>query len=309
VPRPLEEVLDAQGEVGDLFSDVGGHPVFFGGSVSELVESRRRDVGEDEYGAAPVTEEIIDVELVTPDDSDPEEVIAYHTWSQAERAKLLSKIPLEALHLMLDNAAGDSRWWEMEPEVLLEDLGRAGFILDAGGVSRVRALHSICASPQGRCPFYNDANAFRFLTLCLSGRPTNYEDPTLPSPHEMGVALSVVQQVRPAAFDSEVLGMIAVCCYRHGLWVPTGILSGAQKAMAYMSRNAGIPIDQARMDKVIDLARRERGNSSTIPDELRDEEDVQALRIIDFEDGIARALDAGFLMREAVQEALSRENG
>jgi len=309
VPQSLAEVLAAQ-SAPDLFTEVDGLPVFFGGAVSELLSAVRGAEGESpEFGTLPVTEEVFETETRAQGDDDMEPVLALSTWTEKDRTSLLSKISLEALDLMLSSLPKRGPWWSLEPEVLFEELAKSGFILDAGGVSRLRALHAICSAPEGRCPYYTDPNAYRFLTICLAGRPTNFDDPVLPSPHEMAIALHVVQRLRPFPLEGEVLGMIAVCCYQHGLWVPTGILAVAQKAIRYLARNMDIPIDQERIARVVDLARRERADSSTIPNESLDADDAQALRVIDFEDGVEQALDAGARMREAVQVALDRKSG
>jgi hypothetical protein len=272
-------------------------------SVREALEAVRAVEGENyATGVAPVTEEVFDtIQTAESRNEGSATVVAYSVYSKSEEKRLLSKMPVEALHALLTRRY-PTRWWEQEPEVILEDLANEfGFILDAGGINRVRALHAICAAPVGESPYYYDPESFRFLTLCLSGRAVRADTDLYPSPHEMSVALHSLQFVRPGALEAEVLGFIAAACYYQDLWAPPGILAPSQPFVVEMCKNLGIPVDQERIDKVLALAHEERESGGTaIPDLVRDENDVQALAVIDLENGVAAALERGEEIEDAV---------
>jgi len=122
------------------------------------------------------------------------------------------------------------------------------------------------------------------------------------------VALHVVQPIRPGSFSSSVLGYIAAACYSTGLWAPTDILEIAQPKVAQLCFSIDAPVDADRILRVVALSIRERETGGEeIPDVLRDEDDVQALRIIDFEDGIQEALEQGETVAEGVAHAWDSE--
>lgn len=283
--------------------EVEGQEIILPLSVRDALEAARAVAGESyATGTAPITEEVFDtIQTAEPRNEGSATMIAYSVYSGAEKKRLLSKLPVEALHALLTRRY-PTRWWEQEPEVILEDLANEfGFILDAGGINRVRALHAVCEAPVGQSPYYYDPESFRFLTLCLSGRSVRADTDLYPSPHEMSVALHSLQFVRPGAPESEVLGFIAATCYYQDLWAPPGILAPSQPFVVEMCKNLGIPVDQERIDKVLALAHEERESGGTaIPDLVRDENDVQALAVIDLENGVAAALERGEEIEDAV---------
>lgn len=286
--------------------EVGDQEILLPLSVGDAFNAARAVQGEHPAtGVAPVTEEVFDtIQTDEPRNEGTATLIAYSVYSKEDKQRLLSKLPVEALHALLTRRY-PTRWWEQEPEVVLEDLANEfGFILDAGGINRVRALHAICSAPVGENPYYYDPETFRFLTLCLSGRAVRADTDLYPSPHEMAVALHSLQTVRPGMLEDEVLGFIAAVCYYQDLWAPSGILSVAQPYVVEMCKNLGIPVDQERIDGVLALAQREReSGGEEIPDTVRDEDDVQALAVIDYEDGVAAALERGDQMEDAVVNA------
>jgi len=288
--------------------DVHGQLLRIPLSISDALDQCRSAQGEDEWsGVCPVFYETLPVELGEDDDNpeedDGETTVAYSVWTEEDRKKLLSKIPIEALTLLFEYLFG-RKWWRQEPEVILETLGRAGLILDAGGYHRVMALHSIIDSPRSWCPFYYDPGAFYFLTVSLSGRPAQVDTLVVPTPLEMAIAMNVIQDIRPEAYDREVLAAAAAACYQHGLWALPGILNVAQPGIYRIADSLDAPVSPAEVASVFELARRERIDDTTIPEDALTWNQAQALRVIDFEDRLDAALDKGAAARVELADKL-----
>lgn len=313
---PRRPVLDDPQGLGDVAAlpvqSVDGSPVRIALSFQEAVDLARRDAGEDEdTGLAPVTEEVFDEETGIPDDHDEDEnpVIAYTLWSESERERQLSRLPVEALHEILKfrfrNEPGP--WWRQEHEVILEALARAHFILDAGGLGKVMALHAILTAPMNHNPFYEDPESFRFLCVCLSGRPVNADDFVLPTPLEMAVALTVIREIRFNQLEPEVCGFIAATCFEQGLWALPPQLSDARDAMLTLCWNMDIDVTKETVAECLALADSEEADASAIPDVVTTDVQIQALRLLSTRRRIEAALRRGDEIRDRFLAALYPE--
>src|SRR3972149_3908266 len=198
--RSEEDLIPAPVEMGGVYLRPSE-------TLSDTIDRIRTLEGEDPYsGIVPITEDAIAIELeASRDDEDEAPVIAYSLWSEEDRKRLLSRIPIEALHALFTRWYG-TRWWKHETEVLMEDLLGTGIILDVGGIYKLRAFHTILRAPIGQCPFYTDPGAFLFLCVSLSGRPSLFETHSWPSALEMAIAIHVLQGIRPGIFEDDVLG-------------------------------------------------------------------------------------------------------
>lgn len=317
VPRQLTDPISKAPEGGTLRDEeeqepptvslpisVGKTPLRVILSIDDAIDEIRRAEGEDPAtGIVPVTEEFIDIELKLPDE-DHSTVIGYGTWSNKERERLLSRLPCEGLWEVLVHQHGDT-WWEHEPEVILEDLAMAGFILDAGGINKVLAFHALLAAPSGESPFYQDHGAFMFMAISMSGRPVTVESVDMPTPLECALAMHIANTFRPEPYSSEVKGCIAVCCYVEGIWTLPDILAVCQDKILKMAYSLDIPIDQDRVNRVRNLVAQELVDSETIPDIPDDPDEIQALRVIDLDTRIDNALARGDKIRDILKSKLS----
>lgn len=258
-------------------------------SLDDQIDYLRAQQGEDPFtGIVPITEELVDVELEFPEDDD-EEVVAEDVWTEEERSRLLSRAPCELIVTLFEKKYGQF-WYAYEHEVLMQCLHRADLIFDAGGLNKFMALHSIMRSPEGRSSFHRSPGAFMFLAVSLSGRPTNYDDPTIPTPLEIAVAMHVVCDLRPDPYDEEVLAAVAACCFNHGIWVLPNILGQAQPYIYRLCRRMKIPVNEERVEKVKRLAAAEIADDTTIPDVPTTQDEAQALRVIDLDNRINEAI-------------------
>ena len=273
-------------------------------SLDDFLDEVRYAEGEDPVlGIVPIFEYVIDEDL---QDSEPDMTpdIGYDSWSTKERARLLSRLPVELLNDLFTFKYG-RKWWEQEPEVLLEDLGFDGVILDGVGITKLRALHSILRAPQGFCPFYTEPHAFMFLCVAFSGRAMSADDLLIPTPIEIATALHIMAEIRPYPFDPEVEGMAAACLLHAGLWCLPNILYLFQDEVLRICQGANVPVDAARVERVQYLAASYLLDDSQVPDASEmDEDSAQAVRAIALDKSIDDGLHGVDQQRDALREAL-----
>jgi hypothetical protein len=257
----------------------------------DALERFRDSIGEDPLtGVAPVEIVGATFEDADLDDQDPEEV-SLNPLTKDQANQRLGRTPCEALFWILTARFG-KKWWELEWEVLLEDLAKAGFFLDGPGHAKVMALWSIMRAPDFEMPFYRHYAAFLFLTASLMGRPVKWGELVVPTPVECATAMNIVLDIRPMGFSDEVLGAVASCCLYHGMWCFTGILTSCQEAVLSHLTYHKIPVGVGDVDKVrnrvIGMVKEGKTSDDALdPDEegLDEREEilrVQTLRVMDF---------------------------
>lgn len=273
-------------------------------SIDDVLDMARLLEDEDPFtGIVPVEAAAVEVELDFPE-PDSSTVAALSVWSKDQKGKMLSKVSCEALDAIFTLQHGE-RWWRHEPEVLLEDLAKVGFILDVGGIHKVRTLDALMDAPIGQCPFYTDPYTFLWACPNLIGRPFNWGDMAIPTPVEMAVAINVLQTLRPGAFEDDVLAAMAGACFYRGVWALPGVLAPAQEALYRMCQVLDIPVDAERVNKVKQIAQQQR-DFAFLAARSTDTDQLQALEFIDLEERIALSTEAGATERDEVLELRKR---
>lgn len=306
MPRTLEEVLSSESPGSDAIRvETLQGDRYFPIDIADALDAGRMAEGEDPYsGVAPVTEEVFDAAVRPPPDVTP--VIAYMTWTSEERPLTLSRVPCEVLSFLWTQFYG-RKWWDQEPEVLIEDLGRGGFIVDAGGMQKVRALHALHSSPQGISVSHQDPETFRFVTQSLCGIPTTHGDGLHPTPETLNLGISLLQHFRPHPLTDEVLAYVAAVLFSEGHWALEGPVAVAQRHILRICSRLDIAVDQERVDTVLALAAREREDEDTIAEEgPYTSDEVQALMVLEleraFERDVAYATDALDSLQQAMPD-------
>ena len=249
-------------------------------SPEDILDLIRELDGEDEETGYLWGEEyVVDADLELPGPADLS-LPAAETWTPDERKKLIGRATNELLIQFFRSAHGE-RWYELEPEVLIENLVEGGATPDAGGLERVLMLHALCQPPLGRCPFYADPYTFRFASVALSGRPSMADDPVLPTPLEMSLAIKSLLLLRPSGFSPEVKGFIAAACVEQGLWCLPLQLSVAQPKVYKIAESMGFDITPARVSEIQGRVAAEYEGVGDLPEVPDTEDDAQCLRVLD----------------------------
>lgn len=256
----------------------------------DALEAQRRSIGEDPFtGVAPVEEYVSGVEWAPPSEKFPD-VVMLDPLPTERAGKRLGRIPCEALYWMLRKLVNE-RWWEEEPEVLVEELTRRGHYVDAAGFGKLLAVQALLRAPDNNSPFYRRWYTYLFMTANLLGRPIRWGELTVPSPLECALSMHIATELRPLPFHDEVLGTIASCCIHHGLWCLPDILGQAQDAVYHHLTYQLIPLGEPEVGEVRSrvLAAKGEGKSSgdmLDPDEhgIDEREELlraQAIRVLD----------------------------
>lgn len=248
-------------------------------SASDVLDVIRGLDGEDEETGFLWGEEYVSsltLDSADPSSSEPLE----ETWSAEERKKLLGRATNELLLSYFVKAHGPN-WHELEPEILVENLVASGALPDAAGLGRITMLHALCQPPLGKCRFYSDPYTFRFAAVTLSGRPSRADDPVLPSPLEMLLAVKALQSVRAGGFTPEVKGFMAACCIEDGLWCLPLQLSIAQEKVYRIAESLGLDIGPDRVAEIQRRVAAEYAGDESVPEVPETEDDAQCLRVID----------------------------
>lgn len=308
MPRTLDEVLSSASPESDAIRvETSEGARFFPLDTSEALDAVRKTEHEDPYsGVAPVVEEVFETAVRPP--PDVTDVIAFMTWTNEERPYVVSRVPCEALAFLWTQFYG-RMWWHQESEVLIEDLARGGFIVDGGGIHKVRAMHALCNSPDGFCVSHQDPETFRFMVLSLCGIPTTHGDALMPDAETMNLGMNLLQYFRPIPFSREVLAFVAAVVYGDGHWALTGPLVVAQDAVLELCRRLDIPsVTAKRVEDVLALAAREREDTTTIAEEGPYEpEEIQALLALELERAFERDVAYADDALDSLKQALSDE--
>lgn len=275
-------------------------PVFISPSEAFVAARAELDGADPETGNAPVYEDVIDVEINEPQTAP----VKLTTWTASESVKLLSRVPCEVLAELLLHMLG-REWWEHEDEVLLETLGKMGWILDAGGINKVRAMRTLLVSAPSS--YHRYAQPWLFLSVCLSGRPVRIEDATVPSPFECALSILIAAELRPEPLGPEVLSAIAAACLDDHLWYLPEPLDVAQVALLRACRGNDIPVTQADVDRVASMLQKElAGDPLAIPDTARTPIEAQAIKALALHTAIQDNQARVHAQRDILREKLNK---
>jgi hypothetical protein len=275
----------------------------------DALEQIRRLQGEDPLtGVAPVQEIVFDMEVDLSEPKPPQTVFLSQM-SPEDAARRIGRIPCEALYWILVSRVRP-KWWLLEWEVILEELVKAGFFLDAGGHAKVMALWTILRAPIENNPYYRRWDAFLFLTCALMGRPLKWGEISVPTPVEIALSMHICLDIKPQGFSDQVLGTVASCCLYHGMWTLTGILSTSQEIMYQHLTYHRIPLGpgdvqeiRSRMDAITSQGKTSDDAPSPDDPDLDEREEirrVQVIRCLDF----SERFEALYARGEAAQEAV-----
>ena len=226
--------------------------------VEESVLAPADDVDEGDAEDDPEAEEGDDDEDEDDDAPVVETPYVIPAYSADEKKRLLSKVPLEALYYIMTaltsgDLGPDMAWWDLEPEVVLEEIGKVRDI-DAAGAQRILAFRAFLHTESASTSFYTDPRAFAFLVSSFSGRLVRWnESDAEPTTVEIAIAMNIATKFRPGAYSDSVLGFIAASALRDGHWALPGILEVAQPKVYEACRNLDIPVDAERVARVMAL--------------------------------------------------------
>jgi hypothetical protein len=219
------------------------------------------DEGEDQQeGVAPLYG-IEDVEPVRETDAP---AVVLPTYTPEQKKRLLGRFPSEAIVYAMATVLGP-RWYEYEHEVLLETVAEAGFILDPGGVGKLMSVHAILRCPNGGSGFHKLPSHFAFHACCMSNRPVRFGDGTSkPTAHEVSMARIIVMDIRPDAYEENVLRYQTAVCIDEGLWCVTDELSDLTPFMLEVAQATGKDhvINPAGFAKIIGIVEQALGRGT-----------------------------------------------
>jgi hypothetical protein len=260
-------------------------------SMEDIADAVRSalDAEDEVSGTSPTEEYVAGAEAPSPR-QEGADLIELKTISPGEKARLLSKMPGEALHAAL-SALYNNDWWQEETEVILEDLASMGLRIDPGGVSRLSAMRSILRSPADKSAFHNYPGSFGFFCSSLSGRPVRLgEDDITPTPVEMAIGMHIVSIIRPDKYSDTVLGYIAASCMSQHLWALPDPLSLAQDQIYQIAEYMEMPIAADDVESVKAIASALPPDDDAEPDTFYE---AQARRYKEVDTRVTTQLEVG----------------